>query len=61
MKTGQAKHGDMEHFPNWRLATRTRGMLRKHSVFTSLSRKGNLPEVLKNNNNRNHQCKNTNY
>jgi hypothetical protein len=32
MKTGQAKHGDMEHFPNWRLATRTRGMLRKHSV-----------------------------
>jgi hypothetical protein len=31
MKTGQAKHGDMEHFPNWRLATRTRGMLRKHS------------------------------
>ena len=60
-KTGQAKHGDIEHFPNWRLATRTRGMHRKHSVFTALSRRGNLTEVLKNNNNRNHQSEHANY
>jgi hypothetical protein len=60
-KTGQAKHGDMEHFPNWRLATRTRGMLRKHSVCTLSRTRGNWPEVLKNNNNINHQCEHTNY